>query len=203
MRPRARPVTPTDVRSAGHLGRQGAGQGHAGVRLVAPLRRAAHLHRRHAARGRAPRAPSSASRPRRSWTPATSCPTTSWSASSTSGSTSDDIREHGLHPRRLPPHRGPGRGARRDHSTADRPGGEPRRARGRGPRPHARAGGPCVDCGANLLGRAPPRSAGCDVCGGDVIQREDDTEEAINRRLDLYDGDRAAHRVVRRARPCC
>src|SRR5215212_5575018 len=29
--------------------------------------------------------------------------------------------------------------------------------------------------------------ATCDVCGGDVIQREDDTEEAINRRLDLYD----------------
>jgi adenylate kinase len=25
------------------------------------------------------------------------------------------------------------------------------------------------------------------VCGGDVIQREDDTVEAITRRLDLYD----------------
>jgi adenylate kinase len=25
------------------------------------------------------------------------------------------------------------------------------------------------------------------VCGGDVVQREDDTEEAINRRLDLYE----------------
>ena len=27
----------------------------------------------------------------------------------------------------------------------------------------------------------------CDVCGGDVVQRTDDTEEAINRRLDLYE----------------
>jgi adenylate kinase len=25
------------------------------------------------------------------------------------------------------------------------------------------------------------------VCGGEVVQREDDTEEAIQRRLDLYD----------------
>jgi adenylate kinase len=27
----------------------------------------------------------------------------------------------------------------------------------------------------------------CDVCGGDVIQREDDTEDAINARLDGYE----------------
>jgi adenylate kinase len=27
----------------------------------------------------------------------------------------------------------------------------------------------------------------CDVCGGEVVQREDDTEEAIERRLDLYE----------------
>jgi adenylate kinase family enzyme len=27
----------------------------------------------------------------------------------------------------------------------------------------------------------------CDVCGGEVIQREDDTEEAIERRLELYE----------------
>ncbi len=27
----------------------------------------------------------------------------------------------------------------------------------------------------------------CDVCGGEVIQREDDTEEAITRRLELYE----------------
>jgi adenylate kinase len=27
----------------------------------------------------------------------------------------------------------------------------------------------------------------CDVCGGEVIQREDDIEDAIGRRLDLYE----------------
>ena len=27
----------------------------------------------------------------------------------------------------------------------------------------------------------------CDVCGGEVIQREDDTEEAITRRLEIYE----------------
>ena len=46
----------------------------------------------------------------------------------------------------------------------------------------------CSDCGTNYSAERPPRyGTTCDVCGGDVIQREDDTEEAINRRLDLYD----------------
>jgi adenylate kinase len=27
----------------------------------------------------------------------------------------------------------------------------------------------------------------CEVCGGDVMQRDDDTTDAINRRLDLYE----------------
>jgi adenylate kinase len=46
----------------------------------------------------------------------------------------------------------------------------------------------CTDCGTNYSAERPPRyGTTCDVCGGDVIQREDDTEEAINRRLDLYD----------------
>ena len=27
----------------------------------------------------------------------------------------------------------------------------------------------------------------CEVCGGDVLQRDDDTPEAVNRRLDLYE----------------
>jgi adenylate kinase len=31
----------------------------------------------------------------------------------------------------------------------------------------------------------------CDVCGGEVVQREDDTEEAIQRRLDLYEAETA------------
>jgi len=46
----------------------------------------------------------------------------------------------------------------------------------------------CADCGANYSREHPPKYANrCDVCGGDVIQREDDTEEAINRRLDVYE----------------
>lgn len=50
----------------------------------------------------------------------------------------------------------------------------------------------CSDCGANYSAEKPPRyGSTCDVCGGDVIQREDDTEEAINRRLDLYEAETA------------
>jgi adenylate kinase len=45
----------------------------------------------------------------------------------------------------------------------------------------------CVDCGTNYSVSAPPAIRGiCDVCGGEVVQREDDTEEAIGRRLELY-----------------
>jgi adenylate kinase len=46
----------------------------------------------------------------------------------------------------------------------------------------------CVDCGANYSVSKPPIvNWTCDVCGGEVVQREDDTEEAIERRLALYD----------------
>ena len=46
----------------------------------------------------------------------------------------------------------------------------------------------CADCGANYSREQPPKYTNrCDVCGGDVIQREDDTDEAINRRLDVYE----------------
>lgn len=46
----------------------------------------------------------------------------------------------------------------------------------------------CVDCGTNYSVTAPPSvNWTCDVCGGEVIQREDDTEEAIRRRLELYE----------------
>jgi adenylate kinase len=46
----------------------------------------------------------------------------------------------------------------------------------------------CRDCGTNYQASdhlASQRS--CDNCGGDVVQRDDDTPEAINRRLDLYE----------------
>ncbi len=46
----------------------------------------------------------------------------------------------------------------------------------------------CVDCGANYSVTSPPKvNWTCDVCGGEVVQREDDTEEAISRRLDIYE----------------
>jgi adenylate kinase len=46
----------------------------------------------------------------------------------------------------------------------------------------------CVDCGANYSMDSPPRlNWTCDICGGEVVQREDDTEAAIRRRLDLYE----------------
>ena len=50
----------------------------------------------------------------------------------------------------------------------------------------------CVDCGSNYSTAAPPMvNWTCDVCGGEVVQREDDTEEAIQRRLDLYEAQTA------------
>ena len=50
----------------------------------------------------------------------------------------------------------------------------------------------CVDCGANYSTAAPPMvNWTCDVCGGEVVQREDDTDEAIQRRLDLYEAETA------------
>jgi adenylate kinase len=46
----------------------------------------------------------------------------------------------------------------------------------------------CVDCGTNYSVESPPADDWtCDVCGGQVIQREDDTETAIRRRLELYE----------------
>jgi adenylate kinase len=47
----------------------------------------------------------------------------------------------------------------------------------------------CSDCGANYsVIDNPPRVRGiCDVCGGEVVQRDDDTEAAIRRRLELYE----------------
>jgi adenylate kinase len=46
----------------------------------------------------------------------------------------------------------------------------------------------CVDCGSNYSVETPPKhNWTCDVCGGEVVQRPDDTESAIRRRLDLYE----------------
>ena len=46
----------------------------------------------------------------------------------------------------------------------------------------------CVDCGTNYSVQAPPGyDWTCDMCGGEVVQREDDTPDAVRKRLDLYD----------------
>ena len=46
----------------------------------------------------------------------------------------------------------------------------------------------CRDCGTNYTGQGDEPSPWiCDVCGGDVQQRADDTPDAVNRRLDLYE----------------
>jgi adenylate kinase len=46
----------------------------------------------------------------------------------------------------------------------------------------------CIDCGSNYSVSSPPKTNWtCDVCGGEVIQREDDIEDAIGRRLELYE----------------
>ena len=46
----------------------------------------------------------------------------------------------------------------------------------------------CNDCGANYSTDSPPKYGWvCDNCGGDVVQRDDDTPAAIQKRLDEYD----------------
>jgi adenylate kinase len=51
----------------------------------------------------------------------------------------------------------------------------------------------CSDCGANYgVVDTPPAIPGiCDLCGGEVVQRDDDTEGAIRRRLELYERETA------------
>ena len=46
----------------------------------------------------------------------------------------------------------------------------------------------CVDCGAIYnVKSAPTKVEGvCDKCGGKVVQRDDETEEAISNRLEVY-----------------
>ena len=46
----------------------------------------------------------------------------------------------------------------------------------------------CEKCGAgfNLVTMPPQNSEKCDKCGGKLVQRADDTEEAIRKRLEIY-----------------
>lgn len=51
----------------------------------------------------------------------------------------------------------------------------------------------CRSCGRgfHLLFDAPKTSGQCDECSGELYQRDDDTEETILRRLDVYDSQTA------------
>lgn len=46
----------------------------------------------------------------------------------------------------------------------------------------------CTSCGAiyNVKSNPPKEEGKCDKCGGPVVQRDDETEEAISNRLDVY-----------------
>ena len=51
----------------------------------------------------------------------------------------------------------------------------------------------CKKCGANFhLVNIPPQKAGvCDFCSGELIQREDDREETVRKRLAVYQSETA------------
>lgn len=46
----------------------------------------------------------------------------------------------------------------------------------------------CTDCGEiyNVKSNPPKEEGKCDKCGGPVVQRDDETEEAISNRLNVY-----------------
>ena len=51
----------------------------------------------------------------------------------------------------------------------------------------------CSGCGAtyNLVNSPPAVPGRCDACNGALVQRDDDTEEAIRRRLEIYESSTA------------
>ncbi|QCC52179.1 adenylate kinase [Halapricum salinum] len=51
----------------------------------------------------------------------------------------------------------------------------------------------CDDCGANyhVEFSQPEQEGVCDECGGELIQRDDDTEEAVRNRLDVFEDNTA------------
>jgi len=51
----------------------------------------------------------------------------------------------------------------------------------------------CDDCGANyhVEFNQPETEGVCDECGGELIQREDDNEESVRNRLDVFDDNTA------------
>ncbi len=51
----------------------------------------------------------------------------------------------------------------------------------------------CVDCGEiyNVRNNPPTTEGQCNSCNGPVVQRDDETEEAITKRLDVFEGQTA------------
>lgn len=46
----------------------------------------------------------------------------------------------------------------------------------------------CPSCGASYhIKFNPPKNGKCELCGSDVVQRQDDTEETVKDRLDVYE----------------
>ncbi|MBC8180764.1 adenylate kinase [candidate division KSB1 bacterium] len=47
----------------------------------------------------------------------------------------------------------------------------------------------CSACGKdyNVISNPPLKETECDVCGGEIIQRSDDTTETVSKRLSIYD----------------
>ena len=182
-----------------------AGRARARARRRPPggaLRRPAHLHRRHAARrGKA----GHRVRPQGegvSWTPGQLVP--------------DDVML-GLVSERLAPARRGRAGGCSTGSPAHRAGEDLQQIVGRRgidlainlevPRTwswHASRRAVSARLRHQLLGRLAIRrtTGSCDKCGGEVVQRDDDTEEAVRKRLSLYNEQTAPLlSLVRRAGP--
>ena len=172
---------------AGHPRQAGRREGNAVRSPGPPLRRAPHLHRRHVPRRRQV---GHRVRPK--------------------GQGVHGRRRAGARRRRHRHGRGaprPGRHRRRGFvldgfpapctrprrsTTCWRPRPRPRhRPRGRRPTSCSSAwpvGGSASTAAPTTASTAPPEvDWTCDVCGGEVVQRADDTEAAIHRRLELYD----------------
>ncbi len=51
----------------------------------------------------------------------------------------------------------------------------------------------CKGCGQmyNIYFGPPAKEGVCDKCGGELFQRDDDKEETINKRLEVYDAQTA------------